>query len=244
MDDKRYSVNLRYDELILIDGKCSEDIQKVIDLAKEEHSYGLDPVSNTILAESMKSGKLTWRYIKIRCCKCCEDKPSGYYRYSRSSRYHRKGDLNYDSPFSYSGIEPNGGFVRIDGRSGICSDCWNNIFLPKLVKYIIENDLPIEIQKNDIAQTKYIKDEMYKCFNCECEIYASDMGKNRTLMGDGYYPSECPVCGAKSLPFGASHKTTGKFRMLRIKGDTVNPNHEEKQKPPELCGKRGDRPAM
>jgi hypothetical protein len=40
------------------------------------------------------------------------------------------------------------------------------------------------------------------------------MGKEITLMGDGYYPSACPHCKAKSLPFGKSHNISKKFGMV------------------------------
>ena len=212
---KKYSVSLTYDELLLIDGQCNENAQEIVEKAKLEFGFGLDPVCNEILAKSIKTGKLTWRYTEISSCETCKDKPRGYYEYSRSSRYHRKGDKNYDAPFKYSGIEPNGGFISVRGLSGICKDCWFNIYLPKLIEYIISNDLPIEIQTNDIKASKYKKDRVYICYKCGEKMYESEMGKSRTLIGDGYYPSKCPKCGAESLLFGNSHKLTDEFRMVK-----------------------------
>lgn len=216
MKRKEYSVSLTYEELLLIDGKCSEKSQSIVDQAKTEYGFGLDYICNEILAKSMKTGKLTWRYTEISSCKTCDTKPHGYYKYARSSRYHRKGDCNYNAPFKYSGIEPNGGFISFSGMSGICRECWYNVYLPKLVKYIIENDLPIEIQKNDIVETKYKKDDVRICFNCGEKMYESEMGRRSTLMGDGTYPSKCPKCGAESLLFGNSHKITDEFTMRKI----------------------------
>lgn len=212
---KTYSVSLTYDELLLIDGKCGEKAQEIVEKAKLEFGFGLDPVCNEILAKSIKIGKLTWRYKEISSCETCKDKPRDYYKYARSSRYHRKGDNNYDAPLKYSGIEPNGGFISIAGIPGICKDCWFNVYLPKLTDYIISHDLPIEIQKNDIVATKYKKDSVYICHKCGEKIYESEMGKARTLVGDGYYPSKCPKCGAESLLFGNSHKLTDEFRMVK-----------------------------
>lgn len=212
---KTYSVSLTYDELLLIDGQCNEKAQEIVDNAKLEFSFGLDPVCNEILGKSIKNGKLTWRYQEISSCKTCKDKPSGYYKYERSSRYHRKGDNNYDAPFKYSGIEPNGGIISFSGIPGICKDCWFKVYLPKLIDYIISNDLPIEIQKNDIAETKYKKDSAYICHKCGKKMYESEMVKSRTLIGDGYYPSKCPKCGAESLLFGNIHKLTDEFRMVK-----------------------------
>ena len=75
---KTYSVSLTYDELLLIDDQCNEKAQEIVDKAKLEFSFGLDPVCNEILGKSIKNGKLTWRYQEISSCKTCEDKPSGY----------------------------------------------------------------------------------------------------------------------------------------------------------------------
>lgn len=100
--------------------------------------------------------------------------------------------------------------------SGICRDCWFNVYLPKLVNFIIENDLPIEIQKNDIAETKYKKDDIRICYSCGEKMYESEMGRRTTLMGDGTYASKCPKCGAESLLFGNSHKITDEFTMRKI----------------------------
>ena len=216
MKENFYSVYLTHDELLLIDGKCNEKAQEVVEKAKTEYGFGLDPICNEILAKSIKTGKLTWRYTEISSCKTCDTKPSGYYKYARSSRYHRKGDCNYDAPFKYSGIEPNGGFISFSGMSGICRDCWFNVYLPKLVNFIIENDLPIEIQKNDIAETKYKKDDVRICYSCGEKMYESEMGRRTTLMGDGTYASKCPKCGAESLLFGNSHKITNEFTMRKI----------------------------
>ena len=81
--------------------------------------------------------------------------------------------------------------------------------------------MPIEIQKNDIAETKYKKDSVYICHKCGEKMYESEMGKASTLMGDGYYPSKCPKCGAESLLFGNIYKLTDEFRMVKCEWTTA-----------------------
>ena len=207
---KLYDIELSYDELLLIDGKCNEEAQEVIDQAKEEYGFGLDPICNEILAESIKTGKLTWCGVEISCCNTCDTKPRGYHKYTRSSRYHYKGDNNYDRPLKYSGIKPNEGFVIITGASGICRECWFNIHLPKLVNYIIDNDLPIEIQKNDIAETKYKRDDIRICKKCGHKMRESEMGRLPCWFSSGTYPATCPKCNSEGA------KTTGEFVMTPI----------------------------
>lgn len=210
---KLYTVKLTLDELMLIDGKSNEEVQKIIEQAKFENSFGLDDFSNEILRKAVENGKIEWSSCKISSCQFC-DKKSGYYTFTRNTRYHRKGGIDYRRPFEYSGIKPFCGFIIFNGVSGICSDCWYNKFIPKIYQYILDNDLKVELIKYKDFETKYYKDKSQICYNCEKLMYESEMGKERTFFNDGWYNSICPYCGAGQKPFGKTHKTSNKFRML------------------------------
>lgn len=201
-----------------LDGKVSEEAQKVIDKAKQEASFGFElPLMNEVLTKSLKIGTLKWTNKAIRTCKYCDNKPYDYHTYPRSGRYHRKGDKNYDKPIYYSGIKFNEGFVTIQGDGDICKECADkHNIINSLIDYIIEHDLPIEIQKNDYKVTKYIKDEIEICYSCGLEMKKSEMGDLSAVMG-GYYKGKCPHCGAEELFLGKKHKSTNKFVM------TLNP---------------------
>lgn len=210
-----YKVNLSYDEIILLDGKCNKEAQKLVDKAKLENSFGLDPICNAILAQSIKSGKLTWTRVTISSCIVCAAKPAGYHTYDRNSRYHSKGSYNYDKPLRYSGIKPNQGSLIVENAPGLCIDCWFDIYLPKLIKHIIDNDLPIEIQKNNIAETKYIRDNIRICKDCGNKIQESKMGKEYSLFRRGdTYPATCPYC------FSEANTTTEEFVMIKREDNT------------------------
>lgn len=213
--EKLFNVELPLEELLKLDGNVPEKIQKVIDEAKKESSYGFElPVMNEILKQSEKNGKLTWTNKQITSCEFC-NKKRDYYRYPRSGRYHSKGDKNFDKPIYYPGIKFNEGFVTIKGYGDMCSECCSKHKVKeRLIDYIIKHDLKIEIMKNDYKPGKYLKDDIRICYECKEEMLESRMSKERTLMGDGYYPSGCPKCGAKSLPFGRSHTTTNKFGFI------------------------------
>lgn len=201
-----YDVQLSYEELILLDGAVSENAQAVIEIAKKEHSIGFDlPVMNEILRKAEETGKLTWKFKSIRSCSHC-DKKYAYAKYPRSGRYHNKGDSNWDKPIHYQGVKFNEGGVTVAGSGDMCADCFkkHNV-LDQLIHYILDNDLKIHIQKNDIGTTKYLKDDVRVCFECKEEMLESEMGRERTMMGDGTYAATCPHCGAKSLPFGRTH---------------------------------------
>ncbi len=212
---KTYSVNLTLEELLLIDGKVSEKAQEVINKAKQESTYGFElSLMNEILRNSEKSGEFTWMYKKIRSCKYC-DKKSDYHTYPRSSKYHNKGDLNYSKPKYHYGIKFNEGFITIQGSGDMCLECLEKYnVINRLIDYILDNDLKIQIQKNDYKITKYIKDKIRVCYQCEAEMQESKMGRKSTLMGNGTFPGVCPNCGAESNVFGKSHEFTNRFIMI------------------------------
>lgn len=213
---KTYKLELTLEELLPIDGKVSEKTQEIINKAKQESTYGFElPVMNEVLRKSEKLGSFTWRFKQIRSCNYC-DKKYDYHEYPRSGRYHKKGDKNHNKPIYYSGIAFNEGFVTFQGQGDICSECASkHNVIYRLIDYILDNDLKVEIQKNDYRFTKYLKDDIRICYECGNEMQESKMGKHSTLMGDGTYPSSCPACGAESLPFGRSHKITNKFVMIK-----------------------------
>lgn len=211
----KYNVELTYEELLLIDGKVSVEVQAAINLAKLDYDRRFKlPIMNEILNKSEATGELKWTLKSIKSCNFC-DKAVDYARYPRNSRYHNKGDYNYDKPRYYSGIAFNERFVSINGRGDMCTECCENHQVIKtLVNYIIDNDLKIEIRKNEFAETKYKKDAIRICYDCKKEMNESEMGRERALMGGGTFPSECPHCHAKALPLGSTHRNTGKFDFV------------------------------
>lgn len=164
--DKTYEIKLTFDELKALDGTVSEIAQKIIDLAKKEQSFGFSlPVLNEILRNAEEKGRLTWTYKSIRSCEYC-DKKYDYAKYPRSGKYHRKGDKNLNKPLYYSGIKFNEGFVTIQGLGDMCRECCDkHDVIHQLIDYILDNDLHIEIQKNDYRDSKYLKDDIRICYS-------------------------------------------------------------------------------
>lgn len=212
---KVYDVGLTLEELKVLDGYVSDKAQKVIDTAKKENSFGFElPIMGKILSESEKEGKLSWRHKSIRSCNYC-DKKRDYHRYPRNSKYHNKGDKNLDKPLYYRGVKFNEGGVTIQGLGDMCNDCCDVYNVKhKLIDYILDNNLKIEIMKNDYKPSRYLKDPIKICYSCELEMLESEMGKRSTMMGDGSYPAKCPNCQAESVLFGESHKVTKKFDVI------------------------------
>lgn len=211
---KTYEVYLTYDELTLLDGKVNDKAQKVIDTAKSEHSFGLDDTANEILQKALKAGELRWGSVNISRCTCCDSKPSGYAKYTRTSRYHKKGSPNYDRPFRYSGVLINPGVFIVEGLPGICYDCWKNTYLPLIVRFIHDNNLPIQTNDPEIAPTRWKKDVIRECAKCGKKAPTSKWGRSRTIFGNGTYPSTCPHCEAFN-----SSVITDQYNMVEVDND-------------------------
>jgi len=218
MEEKLYKIELNYKELCLLDNlEIRIDTQQIINNIKKQVNFNFDlPEMGEILFSSIESGKFYWEYTRLNYCKICK-KSCDYARYTRSTRYHRRGEKNHSKPIYFSGLRFNPGFVVIRGYGDMCSECESKYnVIDTLCKYIFDNDLKIEIKNNDKYKTKYKYDQGRKCFNCKKEMYESEMGSLPAMIS-GRYKGICPHCGAKSLILEKSHEITDKFRMIQVK---------------------------
>ncbi len=202
-------VKLTNKELLLLDGKVNEPAQKVVNEVKEILKYA--DIGNEILAEiislALKKGELTRNHREISECKKC----GKHKTYRIITRGRRKGKPDYDNPIYIYGTSYLDGFITIKGYSpfAYCSDCAQEVE-HTLISYIKTNDLPIQLSDTEGWQ----KENAKICMNCEEKIWEFDMGLEYTLMEDGRYYSECPICKAKASLF-QSHQSTKEFRMVK-----------------------------
>lgn len=211
-------IKLTDNELILLDGKVNDEAQKIIEIAKTRISY-TDAFSSipepqrtfasNIILEAKENGELTFYWNPIRFCSIC-GKSAGYAKYTRSGRYHRKGDPNRDRPLNLSGVELAKRFVRVQGYSslGSCRECWE-IVAPLVKSWL--STFPVQLPPQLIAsptQPLYTKQSNMKCSKCNWEGHQGEMGKLRTLMGDGWYAGKCPSCGVENTLFSDVIKPT------------------------------------
>jgi len=206
------SIELTDDELLLLDGKVTITAQKIIDEIKEIRSF--EDIGNNLYAEIVKlakdRGKLTYTHRELSNCATCNKRTT--YPIFKSGR--RKGEQNINKPRNFFGISFMDGFVLMRGYSskGFCSECGEKA-LKTITNYIRDNNLQIELQTN----TNYVKEHEKKCLNKNCSqlIWEFDMKLERTIMGDGYYYSQCPICNTKGGLFN-NHELTHNFRMVKI----------------------------
>ncbi len=206
-------VDLTAEELLLLDGKVRADVQEIVNAVKMAQSVHQHPIVGATIADSLKTGRFRYEIDRIQYCRLCNSS-AGYAKHKRSGRYHNKGGDNHKKPLYMQGIRLNPGFVRIAGHGDFCCKCdAKDRITTSIIETILSKQLPIELVGN--KRTQFKRDDVRICRSCNKEMYESEMGREMTMMGDGYYPSKCPHCGTKSNLF-ASHGTSPKFRMLPV----------------------------
>lgn len=208
----------------LLDGLTDDETQKVIDAAKErlhllDINAGLSELHakfiHDVVNEAKKAGKLTFKYDCITYCSLCK-RSDGYAKYKRDGRYHRKGQIDLSKPLSFRAIELKHSFVTVKNyvSLGGCTDCMDMI-LPPLVAAL--RDVKAELPEALAGPVRYKRYDLKQCTACKWEGHEGQLGKLRTLMGDGYYAGKCPSCGVENSLFVHAIKTVEGFHLEEIK---------------------------
>lgn len=203
------SVKLSEDELLHLDGKVSDEVQKEIDALKRSRTYTSDPWVGAIVTKALEDGKLTVHRRSLSSCQKCKTRP-GYAKYKSGPR---KGQSNYAKELCIHGYSFCDGFCILRNYSslGFCQECGTKL-LADVRGILLANDLPVEFE-----DSLWVVEPMRECYACKALMGEFDMGMKHTLMGDGLYPAGCPSCGAESVFFGLQHKRKGQ-RVVRKTG--------------------------
>jgi hypothetical protein len=209
-------------ELSLLDGRCRLEIQNEVDRAvarikaAETYSDVLPAALSGLIAdavsEATENGELRYMKTRTRHCSLC-DKSAGYANFQRGAR---RGKPNYDRPLTFGGIEMADRFVRVQHHItlGGCEDC-----VARALPFLRESLATIRAQvPTDLAapgRALWKKRPRRRCTKCEWEGHEGQMGRSRTLMGDGWYPSTCPNCGAENrLASTPVELISGEFEVI------------------------------
>lgn len=214
-------------EALLLDGKVSQNVQELVDSAKNriamfEAMPELGAEKAGFIADvvglAKKAGKLAFYHNRIRYCPVCKTN-AGYHVHARSSRKqfgHKKGDIDYGSPRSMPGVELQDSFVTIEGLvyQGCCTACFDSL-KPKLAERLADVTAEIPEAITGIPP-KWRKWTTNKCSACGWVGPEGKMLRMRTMMGDGYYHGGCPSCKAKNVMFSSVIKAveTRSFEVL------------------------------
>lgn len=146
-----------------------------------------------VIAEAKREGRLIYRGVAASYCSYCDARS----KWEKPKRRRREHEVKV------SGIEFADRFIVISGHISVggCRACVDQALASlktELTAFPVE--LPAAL-RTDGAPT-YQRWDLCRCKRCGWRGHDGQLGKLRTLMGDGYYPGKCPSCGAERRPLG------------------------------------------
>jgi hypothetical protein len=215
--------------LLLLDGRGDEKVQAAVNAAKAraEAAVELTGLTEEQIAFVVKvrtaaetSGQLWFQHNQVKSCGICK-KRGDYIRFKSGPR---KGQPNYDKPTYLNGVELMRSFVSMQGyvNLGCCFECWTAL-KPVVAERLVgvRAEIPEHITGTPPRFKRY---DLRHCKKCDWTGSERLMGKERTLMGDGWYPASCPKCGAKNLFMGPTVVETVKgFEIYELPTATPAP---------------------
>ena len=210
------------DEAVFLDGKVSDKEQAKVDAAKARLALrspdvpvGITNLVADALSWATEQGALGFTHLNdmTRCDVC--GKTAEYARYKSG---YRKGEKNLSRRIKFRGIDLDTSFVRIAGsaRIGCCADCWTGV-RPFLTAALVG----VKAQLPDVLHTDGEPTcKKYQHRKCSCGWTGHDgqMRYERTLFGDGWFPSRCPSCGEG----GAMSRTVARLEGFDVV-DVIDP---------------------
>lgn len=195
-----HSVRLTDDELVLLDGKVSDKAQAEIDAAKRRiatRSALLTVAQSDLIATMLQRvdehGELRWTNKPLSSCRIC-GRDDGY-RLFKSGQ--RQGQPDYKHRKTFGGIDMDPSFVTVQHTAflGGCLACMTEL-LPHLRSALagVPVDAPVSLLGPDAPRWK--KRRNRKCKPCGWTGHEGQMVQDRTMLGDGWFPSRCPECNA------------------------------------------------
>jgi hypothetical protein len=194
------SVALTDAELALLNGRCSDKVQAEVNgaLARIEAAgrydlpHDLAGLIADVVTEARNEGRIIHRPARLSYCRWC--KTSAGYALFKSGP--RRGRRNLNRPLTLSGIEMAVRFVRVENhvRLGACSDCMA-IVRPSLITALADVQAEVPDALAAEGRPAWKRYDNRHCTVCDWTGHEGQMGKLRTLIGDGWYPGKCPSCG-------------------------------------------------
>lgn len=197
------------DELVVLDGRCRAEVQAAVDAAKDRITArmrydDLPPEQAAFIAdvvrEARESGVLKWMGVRIDHCPLC-----GWMgEYPRYKQGPRRGQIKDRAKRSTTaGVELADRFVHIERHVllGGCNECMDALS-DRLAEALrgVEAQVPERLRAE--GEPERVKYDRKRCTACGWQGHEGEMGRLRTLMGDGAYPGKCPECGVEQQPLG------------------------------------------
>ena len=218
--ESKWRVTLTTDELLLLDGQCSETVQAEIKKARDARgfvdAFALNEKQAELVAgvigEAAATGRLVYRHTRIRMCSVC-GKYAGYVKFKSGQN---KGRDNTNKPISFDAIEMADRFIRMQGHVSLggCSECMA-ICAPAIKQALssVRAEIPAQLRLPDAPVFKKHKNQ--KCTECGWEGHEGQMRMLPAIMG-GRYPGGCPACPADNSMFVTKIKTGDGFAVVEM----------------------------
>ena len=146
-----------------------------------------------VLAEAHKNGRLIQRGVAVSWCDYCGARSE----WKKSPRKKRE----YEDKIS--GVEFADRFVIISGHISVggcraCVDLALPVLRVELARFPVQLSSALRLDGAPVFE----RWDRCRCKKCEWSGHDGQLGKLRTLMGDGYYHGKCPSCGVERRPLG------------------------------------------
>lgn len=206
-------VDLTDDELAHLDGLCSAGVQAEVTaaLARQEARRtfpDLTPAHAGFVAdcvtEATTNGQLDLSKRRLRRCALCGTS-AGYVLFKSGPR---RGKPDTNRPLTLPGFELARRFVSMAGYAdlGGCESCVRPV-LPVIAEALrgVRAEVPEALHAD--REPRWRRFPKRACTKCGWTGHEGQMGRLRTILGDGTYPAECPTCGAANT-FGHTEVPT------------------------------------
>ncbi len=224
MAEEKYKFLLSTSHALLLDGAVDAESQAVIDKIKLSFSFqewGLSERDarfvSSVVEEAKTNKRIKFCRVWIRKCHIC-GKAGGYYIFQRGRR---RGKPDFDRPLDFAGFDLGDRLFSMKGAANLggCVECWERLKEP-VAKALATTEAEIDELITGMPP-RWLRCPEMKCSKCGWTGAESRMGRARTLLGDGWFPSTCPNCPARN-EFGRTEiERTGQWLL------------EESPKPPD-----------
>lgn len=206
--DNLTNITLTDAELIHLDGRVGDKVQVAVEAARgrialREARPDLAPRAAGLIADVVReanaNGEVVMWSRRMRHCPIC-NRYAGYAKFKSGMR---RGESDPKRPLVYQGWEFAPRFVTVDLRVtlGGCKDCVDPL-LPDIAEALRGVVAEVAPRLRAEGEPVRIKQDRRRCTACGWHGHEGEMGRKRTMMGDGTYPATCPSCGAENNPFG------------------------------------------
>jgi hypothetical protein len=201
-EELKFGVSLTLDELMMLDkSRVSTETLDAITTAEGANGcrlhYGVTQREGLFL-QHIRELAVSQKMIRpIPCridnCRLCGKGPNIVLFQSGRNKGREK--ARHGNP----GYEFKDNCITIRGLPsvGCCADCFTRL-LPHIAEQV--SDVEAEVSEKITGHApRFKRHRDRKCTKCGWVGHEGQMGKLRTMMGDGWYPGVCPECKAENL---------------------------------------------